>query len=437
MLPPVVCVNGPDNQKINIHPPDKITKTTLYERTKKRSQHIRHYGFIVRRPINPLLAYPRFSDDSSARRMQADLNYLLKQQGIDYRFGLLRFRDVDEIRREVEQKKYDSAVIVLPPSKSNSKTKVDLHEQVKQRLEVPSQCILLRNTMPKHVTCSLEELYKFERQKAARIQQRYEMVILNLLVKHHWLPFLPVEGFHYNVQIGLDVGGQHNTDAVSCIGYGFSNPQEILIFRPDAIPIDVQKAEPIPTQSLFTGLLKQVEIVHAELASVGLRADFERVLFIRDGQLRGDIKKPWNEMDALRDLHQEMLRRGWVTTKSVWTVVEVKKVAEDWRLFRGGSEVDSPLAGRYIIPYDDENIALVCTTGAQYLTQGTANPLMLQIIDLYGQADRQQVIRDIVWGADMCFTKPDVGMRLPWVLHVADSGALQQAKSYKVTGITV
>jgi hypothetical protein len=62
---------------------------------------------------------------------------------------------------------------------------------------------------------------------------------------------------------------------------------------------------------------------------------------------------------------------------------------------------------------------------------------MLRIFDLYGRADRHAVVRDIIWGADMCFTKPDVGMRLPWPLYVADAGALQQAKSYKFTGITV
>jgi hypothetical protein len=32
---------------------------------------------------------------------------------------------------------------------------------------------------------------------------------------------------------------------------------------------------------------------------------------------------------------------------------------------------------------------------------------------------------DLIWEADMCFSKPDIGMSLPWILHVADTGALQ------------
>jgi len=237
------------------------------------------------------------------------------------------------------------------------------------------------------------------------------------------------EGFHFNVQVGLDVGGRHNTDAVSCLGYGFSRPKECLVFRPDAIPIDVQKAEPIPMQNLLNGLLAQFETVQAELSKAGVEADFERVLFIPDGHLRGDIERSWNdEADALQELHKELLRRRWITNDSVWVAVELRKIAEDWRLIRSAVKVDNPFAGRYVFPYDDESVALVCTTGAQYLTQGTANPLMLQIIDIHGRADRKEVIGDVFWGADMCFTKPDVGMRLPWVLHVADAGGALSAR---------
>ena len=59
-----------------------------------------------------------------------------------------------------------------------------------------------------------------------------------------------------------------------------------------------------------------------------------------------------------------------------------------------------------------------------YLPQGTACPLKIKVIDIAGKANRQQVVRDLVWEADMCFTKPDIGMSLPWVLHVSDVGAL-------------
>jgi hypothetical protein len=112
------------------------------------------------------------------------------------------------------------------------------------------------------------------------------------------------------------------------------------------------------------------------------------------------------------------------------------KDAEGWRLFRSAGGVANPVAGTCVFPYEDEKTALVCTTGAPYLPHGTAHPLMIHIIDIHGTSVRERVIRDLVWQADMCFTKPDTGMRLPWVLHVADVGALQLSRFYRIAGIT-
>ena len=95
------------------------------------------------------------------------------------------------------------------------------------------------------------------------------------------------------------------------------------------------------------------------------------------------------------------------------------------------------MVGYAVFAFEDKNVALVATTGSPYLTQGTALPLMVTVSDVVGNADRRHVVQDVVWQADMCFTKPDMGMSLPWVLNVADKGALQLSKSYKISGITV
>ena len=121
----------------------------------------------------------------------------------------------------------------------------------------------------------------------------------------------------------------------------------------------------------------------------------------------------------------------------MWTAVEVMKNAEEWRLLRGGNEVSNPLVGQCVFPFEDENTGIVCTTGLPYLPQGTAAPLKIGIVDIRGRARREEVVRDLVWEADMCFTKPDMGMSLPWVLHVADAGALQVSRAYKINGLTL
>jgi hypothetical protein len=92
--------------------------------------------------------------------------------------------------------------------------------------------------------------------------------------------------------------------------------------------------------------------------------------------------------------------------------------------------------GQCSFAFDDPSTALVATTGDPYLTQGTAQPLLIRIHDIHGSFDRFSVVQDLVWQADMCFTKVDMGMSLPWVLNVADEGALQLAQRYSITGIT-
>jgi hypothetical protein len=270
---------------------------------------------------------------------------------------------------------------------------------------------------------------------ARRIRQRYELCIWNLLVKHHWVPFAPNEPFHYNVHVGLDVGGQHNNRAMACLGYGFVNPREGLYFLPEEIPIDVQKAEPIPTNCLYQGLLQLFERTYTELRATGCTPNFDKTLFFRDGRLLGD-GDDWNEMDALKKLHKVLCERSWVSGESTWTAVEIMKQAEEWRMLRHHGEVMNPIVSKCIQPFEEENMTLVCTTGAPYLPQGTASPLKICAIDIYGHASLEEVVHDLIWEADMCFTKPDIGGSLPWVLHVADTGALQLARSYRISGIT-
>ena len=128
-----------------------------------------------------------------------------------------------------------------------------------------------------------------------------------------------------------------------------------------------------------------------------------------------------------------------MSPNAVWTAVEIHKRAENLRLFRRTNELiaGNPLAGQCVLGFSRPDEALVCTTGEPYLTQGTASPLIVRKVDLIGTATMESVLEDTVWESDMGYTKPDMARGLPWVLHVADTGALQAARSYRITGITV
>lgn len=415
---------------------NRATPSSLKQRGRKLLEGIRTGGFLQSRPINPLIACPKSFGAERTTRLQEDLNKLLRSTGTDYSFSTYQYDTIDNLRRHIETHGFDALLAVLPEGSRTPQVDGNTHELIKQRIEVPSQCIQHDHTLPpKWVRHEPHVFKEKEARLARRIDQQYQLCVWNLLVKHHWIPFAPVDPFHYNVHIGLDVGGRHNNRVMSCLGYGFAEPSRGLLFRPEEIPIDVQQAEPIPTRCLHLGLLRMMEETHQDLRETGVVPNFERVLFFRDGMLLGDGDR-WNEMDALQLLHKELQRRGWVSNAAIWTVVELMKNAEEWRMIRNENGISNPLSGDCLLPFENEDSGLICTTGLPYLTQGTASPLKFNIKNVTGKANRHEVLRDLAWEADMCFTKPDTGMSMPWVLHVADTGALQLAKSYKITGIT-
>ncbi len=436
VIPPAIRVRGENGGEVVIAAPGDTTEDALRRRVKERDRNVRRHGFLEKRPINPLLACPTEFGRDRGDRMARDMNYLLRKHGVEQTFDFLLYRDVQELRRHVEENGYDALLAVLPEGIDAFPATDDTHERIKRLIEVPSQCIKKDNTLPREwADKHPREFTTKEPRRAGRIRQRYELCLINLLVKHHWVPFAPLDGFFYNTQVGLDVGGKDNTRAMVCLGHGFRNPTAGLVFLPEEIPLTGRQTEPIPPDYLKAGLRGLFGRARSEIAAFGMQPDFERTIFYRDGPMlgRGD---EWNEMDAIVGLHRDFLDRGWITDSSIWTVVEVMKEAEGWRLFSRADRAANPLVGLCVFPFEDDDSALVCTTGRPYLTQGTSGPLKVQIHHIHGSAGREVVIRDLVWQADMGFTKPDMGLSLPWVLHVANRGALQVSRSYKVSGVT-
>lgn len=437
VMPPAIRVCDNAKGEAIIPAPRDSTPDSLKKRTRQRASAIRDNGFLQSRSMNPVLAAPKKFGAERAKRMASDLWYILKQQGIDIRFHWCLYRDAHDLSRIVESKGYDAAIVVLPErARRGGHAQNDTHDAVKREVPIPTQCIHHNNTLPEQwVAKPPRDFKKAEANLSRRIRQRYELCLSNLLVKHHWVPFAPAEPFNYNVHVGIDVGGRSNNTAMLCIGHGFSQQNGDIVFLPEELPIDVQKAEPIPTEALFQGLLRSFQSLRSDLYDARLPYDLSRALFVRDGHFYGE-EDIWNELDALERLYKEFLDRGWIDDSAVWTAVEVLKSAEGWRVIRDTADgPENTIVGRYVFPFDDEDTGLICTTGQPYLHQGTACPLRIRIREIAGSFSRTDVVRDLVWEADMCFTKLDMGMRLPWVLNVADTGALQASRKYRINGI--
>ena len=219
------------------------------------------------------------------------------------------------------------------------------------------------------------------------------------------------------------------------MGYGLSD--ERPIFLPEKLELNAAQAEPIPPEALADGLLSIFGRVAQPFLGRGSKPDFSRVLFFRDGDIRGQ-GDAWHESDAFMLLFEGLQQRDLLGDSNNWAVAEISKRATYLRQFwQASGRLDNPLVGQVTFPFDDENLALVSTTGQPYLTQGSAAAVLVRMTPVHGDLDRRAVLTDLIWEADMCFTKLDTGMSSPFVLHVADQGALQTSRPYNYSGITV
>ena len=423
-----------------IHPPQGDLPQELKHRRRKLVDHIRKNGYLQQRPINPLLVYPQNFGEAGARRLKQDLNWLVAQNELDFRFeAQCSYQTVHDIKQEVEQGKYDTLFAVLPEGRHKKHSDTNTHTKIKREISIPSQCIHHDNTLPQGwVNRRPSEFKQAHARKAREIQDRYKQCLLNLLVKHHWVPFAPAEPFHYNVHLGVDVGGIHNNSVMVCAGYGFARPSDGLTFLPKEVNIQTEKVEPIPDRYFYDGLLSLLDELYHNLVDAGIeKPDFNSVLFFRDGELGGQGDH-WNEKGTLDKLCKELRRREWIDDDALWTALEISKRAAFWRVFLRRNNIENPTVGRCLFPFTDKNTAIMCTTGEPYLPrQGTASPLCVHVHDIYGTANPEDALRDLFWETDMGFSKIDTGTKLPWVLHVANEGALQLSKAYKITGITI
>ncbi len=437
ILPPPVHVRDSFGLTV-LEAPANATATELYERAKARDNHVRRFGFYEQRPITPLLAIPASLDKRDGETLRSLLNQLLKERNIAFQFPTaFSYRDPAAVKREIENGRHDALLCVLPEGRNQRYHDHNTHELIKQRVPVPSQCICHDNAFPKPLRgVAFDQALRRDQRLARRMKTQLELCLLNLLVKAQWFPFIPAQAANYNVHIGLDVGGKLNTTVVASIGYGFENPNGGFLFKPVEIEMNPQGSEPVPPDPLFHGLLRLIEDTREALDLTGDQPNFDRVLLMRDGQLLGD-GEDWNEMEALTRLFKHCQSNGWVSSSATWTAVEIMKAGDGWRVLQRNGKLENPLVGYCCFPFASAKEGLLCTTGQPYLSQGTAMPLKFRIQDIEGLADREKVVRDLVWEADMCFTKLDMGQSLPWTLHIADSGALQLSRAYRISGIPV
>lgn len=422
-LPPLLVRGGDGTRTIS----GASGEEAIRQRARERTLALSRSGYLHSRPLIPVVAVPSTYSPRLSKQLARHLTQVAQDYHVGCEFSVVTYSSVADIQRVISEQGFNAAVVVLPEGRNQAQHEGDTHDQVKTILRVPSQCIQHDNTLRRLIDGSLDDLPR-------AVRGRYRILIEQLAVKAGFIPYVTASPTFFNVHIGIDVGGIRNNYATACIAHGLSAPDSQAVYLPLPIPVDSPQVEPIPDGALCESL--DVEL--RRIMEVVPNPDFERVLFIRDGDMNGQ-GPVWQEIDGLKRLQARWVSEGLIASDAVWVVAEVSKRAEHWRQLRQErGTVLNPVVGTVTFPFDHPNQALISTTGAPYLPQGTADPLFVTVTPISGHVDFWEVMQDLVWGADLSFSKTDLGTSLPWVLHVADRSALALAEGQRLgTGLMI
>ncbi len=131
---------------------------------------------------------------------------------------------------------------------------------------------------------------------------------------------------------------------------------------------------------------------------------------------------------------KRLRKEGYLTNDASVTVLEIAKTSmipvrliQCWADQSKNQETyNNPAIGTCYMP--DARTAYLCTTGAEFRTQGTSKPLCIRFIS--GELAFREALRDVFYLSTLAFTKPDFCSRLPITTKLLDNRLRDQASEY-------
>jgi hypothetical protein len=241
-----------------------------------------------------------------------------------------------------------------------------------------------------------------------------EMNVLDIAQQMNCIPFVvPADHFTYNIHVALDVSEDYSHFCISTMYFKDGMPIPIFVcntFRKTDVKLETINSEILKDElvKLFTGLKKQIS-----------KHGVDRILFYRDGKDCGD------EFIAMKAAMNELITKGILADSVLYDFIELHKTTrKDIRFWDNDTEnnVCNPLEGTFL--YLRRDVSVLATTGDATLTQGMPDPLT--IVNKYTKADMKNVLRDIMYSAQLSFSSPKVAQKLPLPAKRADEELTQK-----------
>lgn len=315
------------------------------------------------------------------------------------KYTLLKQRDAITKRFEYLQINRGCALLVLP---SNSRDK--LHDYIKKKLieefEVKCQCAMASKIQSFFYkkTVKGEDTYSIRYEKESRFSSYVKHAALGLIIINNNWPWMIGNDLNCDVHIGLDVLN-------NCAGFTFfyNNPKLCYFHWSKS-----KQAEKLPANQIKSVIYEKLK---DDLTTHNIEPN--AIILHRDGRSFPEEHKGFHQ--AIEQLERE----GIITTNTHTAIVDVHKTSfKSLRLAEKdyNDKLKNPIIGAYFVLNDNEGMIL--NTGIPFISQGTANPLDINIAD--GDINIEPILEDIFSLSQLVWSAPDKCSRIPITIKLSD-----------------
>jgi len=304
------------------------------------------------------------------------------------------YYDLAEKIKEYKDRMKTSFFIIFLPSQEAAE-----YDFLKGELPAPSQGISMSNVNLKDkINRTTDPAIK------SKLLARYYGIVFTVatgvFVQAGGLPWVLGDTLHAQCHIGIDIGGKEAK--VACYGYLFDNQGRILGTDIGTM----QTGETVETGRIKMAIKKLLSRIKQQQSM--------RIVIYRDGRLLQE------ERQGIIKAVEETIKQDILQTLNL-SVVEIHKDVP-YRVFgRENKFIRNPTMGRFALINGNQGV--LCTTGYP-LIRRVAQPLLIQLINLYGQVTIKDVLGDIFYLSELNWIAGDKPSKLPIVLNLAENRAL-------------
>jgi len=243
----------------------------------------------------------------------------------------------------------------------------------------------------------IDEKYRLPMEQIGRYYNSILNVCAGLLGKMGGRPWILNNRLSADFYVGLDVGGEKKA-RVAC--YTFFDEFGNCVgedWRP-------QRAEEIDPPELKRTIVNAIR---------SHREHIDSLVIHRDGEFTG------KELQGIQLVQSELVEDGTMPKGSRIVCVNVKK-AVPYRLYEIQKEQKNGCRVGSCIILDDHS-GILATSGAPLLKQGTAQPMLIELVPPFDKADIKMMMKDLYYLSFMHWGSILLKMKLPATLRYADA----------------